>query len=121
MWKEQADGTDIIGLILLLVSIFMCTYQKENTDRSPKWKYYAVLFLVFAAIVGLVFKGFGKATGTNHCGDMMIIASIVMVVCYFIICMFTGGINVKNANYGSTKKFLIFALVLGILSCIYNR
>lgn len=121
VWKEQINITDIIGLVLLIVAIFMCTYRKDDTNSSPKWKYYTALFLVCASGVGIVFKGFGKTAGTEHCGDMMLVASAVMVVCNFVICMFTGGIRIKNTTCGSIKKFLIFALISGVLSCIYNR
>ena len=121
VWNENINTSDIIGLALLVFAIFMCTYRKDNANYSPKWKYYTALFLICASGVGIVFKGFGKSAGSEHCGDMMLVASVVMVVCYFVICMFTGGVNIKSIDYGNVKKFLVFALISGILSCIYNR
>lgn len=119
VWKERTSFLDIIGLGLLVVSIFMCTYKKTNAQYSSKWKYYAVFFLIFAALVGIVFKAFGKTGNSDYCGDMMFVAAIVMAVCYFISFLFSGGIKFNSETRKSS--FWIYALFCGILSCVYNR
>ena len=123
VWKEPITIADIIGLVLLLAAIFMCTYTKgslKSTKSAPSWKYYTFFFLIFAAGVGIVFKAFGKSGNLEYCGDMMFVSAVVMLISNLVISLFTGSL--KSANIASHgKSFIAFALVSGILSCLYNR
>lgn len=121
IWREKIGLIDIIGLIMLLLGICLCTYKKTDEGYRPKWKYYAVLFLVFAAGVGITFKAFGKSGNLDYCGDMMFVSSVVMLIAYFSISMLTGGVKVDKPACGNKHKFVCFALLSGVLSCIYNR
>ena len=125
IWKEKVTVMDLLGLLLLGVAIFLCTYKKSETSYTASWKYYAVLFLVFAASVGIIFKGFGKSGNLEHCGDMMLVAALTMVVFYTVACGLMGGWNFKQ-TFGAQsrekqKEFIGFAVGSGILSCLYNR
>lgn len=117
LWKEKITLIDIVGLGLLVVSIFMCTYKKSKGQYTSKWKYYALFFLFFAALVGIVFKAFGKNVSLEYCGDMMFVAASVMAICYFISAMFCGGIKTSTDK----NHFVLYAILCGILSCVYNR
>ncbi len=123
IWKEQVTIADIIGLALLAAAIFMCTYTKDatkSTKHNRLWKYFAVLFLIFAAGVGIVFKAFGKSGNLEYCGDMMFVSSIVMIISNLVICLATGNLK-QNKITAHSKSFIAFAVVSGILSCLYNR
>lgn len=123
VWKEKITAADIIGLVLLVIAIFLCTYTKDaskSVNHTSLWKYYALLFLLSAAGVGIVFKAFGKSGNLEHCGDMMFVSSIVMIISNFVICFFTGGFKLQNIALRS-KGFVAFAVLSGILSCLYNR
>lgn len=121
IWKETVGIWDIAGLILLCVSIFLCTHKKSETDYLPSWKYYVVLFLIFAAAVGITFKAFGKSSSAQYSSDMMAVSALVMTLFYFAGCMFGGGVRVKNPACGNIAKFCAAALISGVLSCLYNR
>ena len=121
VWSEPFSAFDLVGIIALLLSIFLCTYKKNNADYKKSWKYVTVFFFVFAACVGIVFKAFGKSSVRDSCADMMLVASIVIVLCYFILSLFTGGLNFKTISSGNINVFLFFALLCGICSCGYNR
>ena len=122
IWKESVTLTDILGLALLCLSIFLCIYEKSEKRYSSKWKYYAFFFFIFAASVGLIYKGFGKAGNIEYCGDMMLFSSIIMTLINLII---SFGIKEKyrlnKSVVSNTKRFLLFALGSGLLSCLYNR
>lgn len=123
IWKEQVTIADIIGLALLAAAIFMCTYTKDatkSTKHNNLWKYFAILFLIFAAGVGIVFKAFGKSGNLAYCGDMMFISSIVMIISNLVICLVTGGLKPNNM-IAHNKSFVVLAVASGILSCLYNR
>ena len=123
IWNEQVTVADIIGLGLLLIAIFLCTYTRDDTKRANNtrsWKYYALVFLLSAAGVGIVFKAFGKSGNLLYCGDMMFVSSIVMIISNLVICFFTGGLKMQNIAAHS-RSFIAFAVLSGILSCLYNR
>ena len=52
--------------------------------------------------------------------DMMFIAAAVMLVCYFICSIFTGAFKPETEK-SPQGKFIFFALLCGLLSCLYNR
>lgn len=123
IWKERVTVADIIGLGLLLIAIFLCTYTRDETkhaNNTRSWKYYALFFLLSAAGVGIVFKAFGKSGNLEYCGDMMFVSSIVMIISNLVICFFTGGLKMQNIAAHS-RSFIAFAVLSGILSCLYNR
>jgi len=121
VWKERVTITDIAALVLLLAAIGMCTYKKTAATYNSKWKYYVVFFLVFAASVGIVFKAFGKTGGLDYCGDMMLIAAIVMTVFYLFAHLIVK--RKENETDDSQRKYglIVYAVICGIFSCVYNR
>ena len=123
IWKEQITAADIIGLGLLAMAIFLCTYTRDSVksaNHTPSWKYYVLFFLLSAAGVGIVFKAFGKSGNLEYCGDMIFVSSIVMIISNLVICFFTGGLKPQNIAVHS-RSFVAFAVLSGILSCLYNR
>ena len=117
VWGEKIGIADVLGLALLFSGIILATYSKSNADTDKKWKYYAIVFFLLSAAVGIIFKGFGKSGVSNHTGDMLIVSAAVMTVFYFF--MLCVGKD-KTLPF-SKKKFLVVALAAGILSCLYNR
>lgn len=120
VWKENVTIMDVVGLGLLLVAIALCTYKKTEATYTAQWKYYVLLFFILAAMVGIVFKAFGKSAAPELADDMMFIAAAVMLVCYFICSIFTDAFNPKTEK-SPQGKFIFFALLCGLLSCLYNR
>lgn len=121
VWKESVTTFDIIGLIFLVVALLLCTYCKtDESSSSPAWKFYTLFFFICAAGVGIVFKAFGKSGNIDKCTDMMVVSSGVMIILYTVISIFVGGFNTENMSCGR-KKFLVYALLSGVLSCVYNR
>ena len=127
LWGEGVGIPDVLGLSVLIVGIFLTTFKKTNESYNRKWLIYSALFFVCAAGVGLTFKAFSKSASPEMAGDMMLFSSIVMLISYTIICLFTGGFKSekeKNINKDSKdwqKLFIIYALCSGFLSCVYNR
>lgn len=127
VWQEAITASDIIGLAILMLGTVLTTYKnkKDGKKISRKWIIYSIFFLIFAASVGISFKAFGKTGHADVAGDMMIIASFVMLFLYFIICLLTN----KKSRYLSetglenklNKTLIIYSLLSGVLSCGYNR
>ena len=117
MWNEKISWLDICGVILLIAGMFLSIYKKSTANVDKRWKYYVCVFFLLAAAVGIIFKGFGKSAVSDHTGDMLLVSAAVMTFFYFCTICFTKD---KTIPF-SKKKFLVFALAAGILSCLYNR
>lgn len=120
LWKETITPIDYVGLALLLVAIFLCTYKKTEEAYKPSWKYLVVAFCAFAASVGLVFKAFGKTGNIQYRDDMLVVASAVMLLLYAGSCLF---VKIKNKRNDQKQNvwFYVFAVLCGLLSYFYNR
>ena len=121
VWQEPINAADIIGLAILMLGIACSTYEKKNENISRKWVVYSMFFLLFAAGVGISFKAFGKTGNVNSAGDMMLIASVVMLASYTVICLCVKKRNASRQGFKIQKAFIIYALLSGCLSCVYNR
>lgn len=120
VWGETISLLDIVGLVLLMLGIILSTNKGASNASSAKWPLYLILFLVFAAAVGISFKAFSKTNNSEYAGDMMIVAAVVMLIAYAIICLLTKKRNTDDSGK-INKGFIMFAMVSGVLSCIYNR
>ncbi|MBQ7292275.1 MAG: hypothetical protein IJW79_00900, partial [Clostridia bacterium] len=127
LWGEGVGIPDVLGLSVLIVGIFLTTFKKTNESYNRKWLIYSALFFVCAAGVGLTFKAFSKSESPEMAGDMMLFSSIVMLISYSIICAFTATAKSETNEDNSEEKkkekvlFIIYALISGFLSCVYNR
>lgn len=127
LWGEEVGIPDVLGLSVLIVGIFLTTFKKTNESYNRKWLIYSALFFVCAAGVGLTFKAFSKSASPEMAGDMMLFSSIVMLISYTVICLFTGGFksekekSINKDGKDGQKLFIIYALCSGFLSCVYNR
>ena len=117
VWQEPINAADIIGLAILMLGIACSTYEKNNENISRKWVVYSIFFLIFAASVGISFKAFGKKGSVNSAGDMM----LVMLASYTVICLCVKKRNASRQGFKIQKEFIIYALLSGCLSCVYNR
>ena len=120
VWDERVSVLDGLGLIILVISIFLCTYRKSGEEYNKKWGVYTFFFLVFASGVGIVFKAFGKSGNLDLCSDMMVVSSVVMIISYTLMCSFVNfRCDYKVSQL--SKGFIAFAVFAGVLSCVYNR
>lgn len=122
LWHEPISPADIGGLTLLMLGIVLTTLKTTDGKFTKKWLFYASFFLVLGAGVGIIFKAFSK-TGTAYAGDMMLVASVVMLITYTVFCVFTKGFTSisKETTKNERRTFILTALVSGLLSCLYNR
>ena len=127
VWKESISRMQILGIAMLIVAFFLCTYSKSQDSKSKIWVFYCVFFFACAAGVGITFKGYSKSLvdSEERANDMMIIASIAMMVLLAVkkgLDMFLAQKkNEKIEKISYDKTHLWIALSSGVLSCVYNR
>ena len=129
-FKDEVSIMQIVGMVLMVVSVFMVNFpQKTGEKTSLKWKILCAIFFVFAALVGIVFR-FDQVYDKEHTGEMMILASafatIVLLVIYLVGVVFNCKkqpilIDEQPKNKKVSLTILVFALLSGVVSCVYNR
>ncbi|MEE1050206.1 MAG: GRP family sugar transporter [Clostridia bacterium] len=117
IWNESVGISQIIGILMLIISIIICTYEKSELKNTRGWIICCVLFFVFAAAVGVIFKAYSK-TGENI-NNMMLFASILMTI---FLAISSAAVRDKTKSHTKVEKAYISKLILcGIISCFYNR
>ncbi len=118
IWNEKISVPQFIGLILLCVSVFLCTYKNDGTSRKKKWWFFCIGFLASAAAVGILFKAFHKAGGGDR-NRMMLIGSAVITVFLFFCGLFTDMFR-KQTVLKKRSSFILIILC-GFVGCLYNN
>lgn len=121
LWNEKVSFWDVIGLIVLCIGIALSTYKNSGEQYGPKWKIYVVFFFLSAAGVGIVFKAFGKIVNTEYTSSMMLVSAIVMALFYLLCVLKNSDIKPQIEPLFPKKKFILYAVGAGALSCLYNR
>jgi len=123
LWAEPVSFADAIGLVLLMLGLTFATHKKTGGKFTKRWALFSLLFLISGAGVGITFKAFSKSGGAEYTSDMMIVAALVMLISYTVICLFTGEFALQPNLYTTKEKrlFIGLALISGLFSCLYNR
>lgn len=121
VWDERVSPEQITGVLLLLLGTMLCTYKKSSGEYSTKWKILSIIFMIMAASVGITFKAFSKSGFREDAGSMMFLSSIVMVISFVIMCAFSDGFHLPETMELPKRRFMMYALLSGALSCLYNR
>ncbi len=122
-FDETISLPQILGIAALLLSFVLCTYQRGGGVTSRVWFVASIFFFLFAAGVGILFKCFSSSSEAGHAGDMMLLSAVTMTLVY------TAADRISAyAECGSViprslppRLFLLFSLVCGALSALYNR
>ena len=118
LWQEQVGIGQGIGIALLCVAVFLCTFRSgSSTTHRKSWPFFCVGFLLTAAGVGLLFKAFQKAGGGDS-SRMLFCCAAVMLPCMFACALFTHAFTKSTLP---VRRRLLPILLSGILSCLYNR
>lgn len=119
--KEPINYIQYIGMALLIVSLVLCINPKKSGDRlTPRWFLYAFLFFIAGGFVGIFYKFLGASSVSNEVNAVMLIASIVSAVLFFILGLIINSYQ-KEPCPKIHKGTLKYILLVGIFGCIYQR
>lgn len=117
---ESVNAMQLIGMTLLLVSLFFCVNPKKSTEKlTKKWIKYCLGFFLAGGFVGILYKLFGKSQASGERETMLLTAAIVSTLLFFIFGLTEAkrnGVKVKPP-----KAVIPFMLLSGIVSCAYIR
>ncbi|MBR2352987.1 MAG: hypothetical protein IKA76_00600 [Clostridia bacterium] len=119
--SEGISIFQLIGMAVILLSLFLCINPKKSAVKlTAKWFLYCFGFFVAGGLIGILYKIFGKSDAASEVNGMMLTASVVSAVCFFLF----GVIVNRVKGQGSPKirrGSLLFILLCGITGCIYIR
>lgn len=118
IWKESIHVMQILGVILLLVAMYLCSQTTKGEKGTKQWIFYCVWFFIVAGTVGVVMKAFSKAV-PEKVGSVILISSVVMAVMYLCIFLIFSVKDKEEVHF--TKRDYGFIILCGLLSCGYNR
>ena len=130
VWNESVNVLQIIGLLALIVSIFLCVDPKSDIKISKKWIIYCVAFFTCAGVSAVIQKAFNKTDVSAEGNVMMVITALTAFVCFlalYLITKFSNGKKsakntlTKSVNKSFFKYNAIFIVLCGIVSCCYQR
>lgn len=118
---ENISILQIFGQVLLLVSLILCVNPKKSGEKlTAKWFLYSLCFFLAGGAVGIIYKVFAKSDAAGEYNGMMLTASVVSAVLFFI---FGLAVNVfsKKSFPKIRKSALIYIVLCGIVSSVYIR
>lgn len=118
---EEVSIFQLVGMGLILFSLFLCINPQKSAEKlSRKWFIYCVAFFLAGSMIGMFQKVFGRSTAISEVNGMMLTASLVSCVLFFL----TGiGVNRAGKQPLPTIKrpALLYIILSGITGCVYIR
>ena len=118
IFKEQPSINQIIGIILVVISIIAINYKKDNFEFK-KFGYLLILLLIESGINDSMSNIFDKMGNTNYKDIFLLTIFVSALICAIIVCLLKKvrihkeeiiyGILVGIPNYYSAR-FLLLAL-----------
>ncbi|MBP5661674.1 MAG: hypothetical protein J6X30_00790 [Clostridia bacterium] len=119
--KESMGVIQIIGMCLMIASIYMCINPKKSGMKlTTQWKIYAFLFFCTGGMIGVINKLFQSSSAKEEIDSMMLVASITSAVVLTVVGFGLNKAFKKPAPKISVRNFS-FVGACGVVSCVYNR
>lgn len=118
---ERISIFQIFGMVLIVLALFLCINPKKSVEKlSAKWLMNCIVFFLAGGFIGVFYKIFGKSNAASEVNGMMLTASVVSCVLFFLF----GVIANKTAKLSTpqiAKKSLIYIFLSGVTGCVYIR
>ena len=118
---ERISTFQLVGMLLIVISLFLCINPKRSAEKlSKRWFAYCIAFFFVGGLIGIFYKVFGKSSAAQEVNGMMLTASIVSCVLFFVL----GIIVNKSAKLPMPKikkEALSYILLSGVTGCVYIR
>lgn len=117
-WNEPISGSQIIGLVLIVVALVIVTATKDDlTAGSAKWGLLAFGSLVFGGCIGLVQKSYCMSARNVNLTLMLVIACIIKTIFAFI-CFSVSSLKQYGKMIFSPKNKHFIMYVMGMSVCM---
>jgi len=118
---ERISIFQLLGMALIVLALFLCINPRKSTEKlHKKWFFYCIAFFLAGGFIGIFYKIFGKSDAANEVNGMMLTASVVSGVLFFLVGMIVNK-AAKLPMPKIKKESVIYILLSGITGCIYIR
>lgn len=126
VWKETVSLCQIIGIVLLSVSLCLCIRPRRGGfPLTRRWAFFTLGLFLSGGAVGILYKLFGKSSASGEINGMILIAALVSLAVFLIGWRFSGRKREKHLNVEKRKRRflqpLLFVVAAGAASCFYIR
>ncbi len=119
--KESVSSIKVIGMVMMLISLFLCVDRKnKNLLASKNWKYYVTIFFFAGGMIGIINKLFQASDAKNELDSMLLTASLVSALVLAVMAVVLDRIQ-KTGAPKIYRSGIGFILACGVVSCVYNR
>jgi len=119
--KETVNIVEVIGMVVMLLSLFMCMDRKnKNLIATKKWKFYVTIFFFAGGMIGIINKLFQTSNAKTELDSMLLVASLVSAFVLAVMGFVLGGIK-KSGAPRIYKSDIFYIFACGLVSCVYNR
>ncbi len=118
---ENISAFQIAGQILLFISLILCVNPKKSGEKlTGKWFIYSFCFFLAGGAVGIIYKVFAKSDAAGEYNGMMLTASVVSAVLFFVSGLLVNTFSKKEMPK-IRKSALSYIILCGIVSSVYIR
>lgn len=119
--RDEINTVKIIGMALLLVSLFLCINPKKSGEKlTPAWFFQAFLFFLAGGTVGIFYRVFSFSDFNGETDAVMMTASIVSAVLFALTAFIING--AKNMPLPKVERGAVKYIILcGVMSAVYQR
>ena len=119
--NESVNVIEILGMIVMLLSLFLCMDRKNKSLFATKnWKYYIIIFFFAGGMIGIINKLFQASNAKTELNSMLLVASFVSAFVLAVMGFVLGSIK-KTGAPKIYKSGVFYIIACGLVSCIYNR
>ena len=116
IWNEEVHIWHIMGLLLLLFSIFLCTNANGVMVYKKHWILYSILYFLLCGCIGIIFKLFATSEYKQYRLDMMIVSAFIISI-FLCIALANGR---SNSAFHFSSSYCLLVFLCGIMSCSYT-
>ena len=109
---EEVSFIHILGILLLLISMYLLKQQAENVRMSKQWFIYVVITFLCNGICSVIQKLHQTEYPSSYCNEFMIHSLFVTFILFFIIS--------KYKKEGKCIGVMRYAILAGILMGVGN-
>ncbi len=119
--RDEINTVKIIGMALLLVSLFLCINPKKSGEKlTPAWFFQAFLFFLSGGAVGIFYRVFSFSDFNGETDAVMMTASVVSAVLFALtafIINWAKNMPLPKVERGAVK----YIILCGVMSAVYQR
>ena len=121
VYSQPMSTMQIIGFVLMLVTIFLSVDLKKDSGMSLKWFAYAMGSFVMWGLVGVFQLIHQQSEYAHEINGFLMYSFIIMTAMFFVALLFMKkpeGHNFKYMNPKVTGLIVISGLILGLVNKI---